>query len=82
MTLIRDRLVSSIAVIVANFPDKNPPNPIETKKIPIMVLTFLWLDHMVIAAKPTGDNSNSANEMIKYAGSIYNGYKRFESWLK
>ena len=62
-----------IAVNSASFPDKKPPMPKETKKIPIMVLTFFGLASMVIADNPMGDKNNSANEIMRYAGMIASG---------
>ena len=62
-----------MAVNLANFPDKKPPIPSDTKKIPIIVLTFLGLARVVIADRPTGDNNNSAKEIIRYEGIIYKG---------
>lgn len=62
-----------IAVKLASFPDKNPPNPKETKNIPIMVLTFFRQERIVIAEIPTGDSKSSATDISKYEPAIKNG---------
>ncbi|CZR29698.1 Uncharacterised protein [Legionella pneumophila] len=54
-----------MAVRSANFPERNPPIPNETKKIPIMVLTLFLSASTVIADNPTGESSNSAKEIIR-----------------